>query len=79
MSKRYRVTFDREKCIGALACTIPQPDTWVHNKSDDKVDLKGSKKKGDLFVLEFSEEELEKFQEAAEVCPVQVISIEEIK
>ena len=28
---------------------------------------------------EFSEEELEKFQEAAEVCPVQVISIEEIK
>ena len=79
MAKKYLVTFDREKCIGALACTIPYPEKWIQNEKDGKVDLKGSKKKGNFFVLEIPEEELERFRESADVCPVQAISISEIK
>ncbi len=76
--KRYKIIYDRSGCIGVAACVIMHPDRWVMNKEDDKVDLIGGSladKDKQEFVLEFTEEEFEKFKQSAEVCPVNVIHI----
>jgi len=76
MGKKYLVELDREACIGAAACVAVDPDNWTIVE-DGKVDLKDSKQdsKTRFFVREINENELQKWKEAAEVCPVAVIHI----
>lgn len=75
--KKYRITYDRQNCIGAAACEAVCPKFW-HVGSDGKADLKGSKKSGDKFVLDIAEEDLKCNKEAAEGCPVNVIHIKNL-
>jgi len=73
--KKYKVVQDRENCIGCGACAAIFAEKWIMNSNDSKVDLIGSKKENGKMVLEITEDELEKFKELAETCPVNVVQI----
>ncbi len=79
MSK-YKVIYDRDACIGAFACIAAAPDFWKF-ADDGKADLKQAKfnpetKKWELII---TDKEYAEQKAASEVCPVGVITIEEIK
>lgn len=73
---KYKVVLEREKCIGAATCVAAYPERW-ELQEDAKVSIKGDnvKKENDLEIFWITEEELERFKESAEVCPVNVIHI----
>lgn len=80
--KRYIVIYDRKNCIGVLTCAAFYPERWKINEGDSKADLDGSKedqKNPGTWILEFTEEELERLKASAEVCPVNVIHIENLE
>ncbi len=79
-SKKYKIVYDRINCIGAGSCAITYPERWVMNNTDDKADLiKGTLVSEHIWEVEFNEEELEKFLESAQVCPVNVIHVYDIE
>ena len=71
---KYRITYDREGCIGAAACVAVKPDSWEMD-DENKAILKNSTEKDNKFEIECDETELEKHLEAARVCPVAVIHV----
>ena len=77
---KYRIIFDREACIGALACNVVAPEFWKLAK-DGKVDLASAKynKETDKFELVIDEKWLVKNEDAAKVCPVTAIILEKIE
>ncbi len=78
MAKKYRIIFDRDTCIGALACNAVAPEVWTL-ADDGKVDLKGGAKRPDgKWELIVEEKDLAINKEAAESCPVYAIVVEEI-
>ncbi len=79
MGKQYRIIFDRDTCIGALACNAVAPEVW-ELADDGKVDLKNATKREDgKFELVIDESQLGKNKEAAESCPVFAIVIEDVE
>ncbi len=75
--KKYKVMYKRTDCIEILSCVAVYPEIWKAD-SDGKASLLGGvgdEKDSNVWVLEFSDEELEKFKSSAEVCPARVISI----
>lgn len=75
---KYKVIFDREACIGALACSAIQPELW-RNTEDGKVDLiNASKREDGKFEVEIDESVFKAHQEAEHSCPVFAIKIEKI-
>jgi ferredoxin len=70
-----KVIQNHEGCIGCGSCVAVCPKFWEMNPEDNKAILKGANKneKGEL-ILEM--ENVECNQEAANVCPVNVIKIE---
>ncbi|RME31766.1 ferredoxin [Candidatus Woesearchaeota archaeon] len=78
MGKQYKIIFDREVCIGALACNAVAPE--VYTLADDgKVDLKGATQRSDgKWELIIDESQVELNREAADSCPVYAIKIEEV-
>jgi len=79
MAKKFKIIFDRETCIGALACNAVSPEFWTLS-DDGKVDLKGAKKRDDgKWELVVEEKDLAMNKEAAESCPVYAIVIEDVE
>tara|TARA_Y100000310_G_scaffold244886_1_gene249795 strand:- start:1796 stop:2053 length:258 start_codon:yes stop_codon:yes gene_type:complete len=78
---KYKVTYDREGCIGAAACVAAFEDMWEIDEEGKAVILfKNVKKLGNgLFEVEIDEGQLEKVKESAQVCPVNVIHIENLE
>lgn len=74
---KFKIVFDRNKCIGAYSCVAEDPDKWKP-ANDGKVDLDKSKQvdKG-IFESEIGENELEKSRAVAAVCPVAAIQVVE--
>ena len=77
---KYKVSFDRELCIGALAC-VGVADKFYKTSPDGKVDLIGGTfnekiKKWELII---DEKDLDVNKMAADVCPVIAIIIEKIE
>ena len=77
---KYKIEFDRELCIGALACNAVAPAFWPRS-DDGKVDLTGAiyneeTKKWELII---DEKDYDISQESAEVCPVLAIKIIKIE
>ncbi|MBU0467313.1 MAG: ferredoxin [Nanoarchaeota archaeon] len=62
---KYKIKYNKTKCIGAATCVQLAPDTW---KLDDE-GLAVMKKS------EFTEEELDKQTKAAKSCPAHAIEI----
>lgn len=76
---KYKVVYDRENCIGAFACVAVFPERWLA-ADDGKADFKEAIKNGKgEFELEIDDKELAKMKESAEVCPVMVIHIYDMK
>ena len=80
MEKPYKVMFHKKNCIGVVACEVVFPEAWKYEKDKGVVTLKSpdatkTNEKEELFI---TKEELSKFMESAEVCPVEVIEIYEV-
>lgn len=75
---KYKITFDREACIGATSCTVFSKKFKM--AKDGKADLIGSKEEDEeFFVLEINEHEFKEILESARSCPVNVIHIYELE
>lgn len=76
---KYKITYDKNRCTGALSCVGINADLWVPTP-DGKVELKGSKetKKG-VFELLIDEKDFDKNKNAVKVCPPGAIKIEPAK
>ncbi len=80
LQKRYKILYEKEKCIGAGSCTVAYPQRWLMNKEGDRAELIGGILQSDgRWIAECTEEELKRFLESAQMCPVNVIHIIEIK
>tara|TARA_Y100000310_G_C20695679_1_gene825526 strand:- start:4845 stop:5102 length:258 start_codon:yes stop_codon:yes gene_type:complete len=76
MKKKYKIVYEREACIGAVACEAVLAERWSISSADGKADLvEGVEKDPGVFEYEFDDDELEKIMESALVCPVNVIHI----
>lgn len=79
---KYKIEFDRKNCIGAFACTAVAEKFWPHSETEPgKVDLTDAtfNEETGKWELIIEEEDLAVNEEAAEVCPVQVIVITKIE
>ncbi len=74
--KKFKISQQRNNCIGCGSCVMYAKNTWSMNDADGKADLKNSIKKGDVFVAEVDIDELEENQNAAKSCPMQIIKID---
>ena len=71
---KYKIDHNRPDCIGCGACAAVSPDFW-EMKDDGKSSIKNAKKVGDKEEIEIGEKDLATNKEAAESCPVDIISI----
>ncbi len=77
---RYKIIFNKDDCIGALACFGMAPDYWEEDPPAKKVDLKGAKynKATNRYELIINEDKYIELQGSADVCPVKVIEVVKI-
>ncbi len=77
---KYKVTFDKVACIGALACLAVDDLHWKDD-NDGKVDLKNAtyNETTNKWELIIGEEDYERMKESADVCPVTAIIVEKIE
>tara|TARA_Y100000310_G_scaffold341089_1_gene439064 strand:- start:6421 stop:6786 length:366 start_codon:yes stop_codon:yes gene_type:complete len=77
---KYKIEFDREVCIGALACTAVAENFWP-KAEDGKVDLTGAtyNEQTELWELIIDEKDFQVNQDSAESCPVEAIKITKIE
>ncbi len=76
--KKYKVIYERANCIGAAPCVFANPTDWVM-ADDGKATLKNGQAKGANFERIIDETELVAMMSSAEVCPVNVIHIEDME
>ena len=77
---KYKISYDREACIGALGCLGVTEELW-ELKEDGKVDLKGAKfneetQKWELIV---DEKDFDIAKASEDSCPVQAIKVEKVE
>ena len=65
------------KCISCGACAAINPECWEMDEQG-LAHLKGSAKVDDHYELEIDEKDKDSNQEAAEVCPVNIINVKKI-
>ena len=77
---RYKVTLDVEGCIGAAACVAAFEEMWeMDNEGKAFMVKEGAKKLDNGWEIEIGDGDLEKAKESAQVCPVNVIHIENLE
>ncbi len=77
---KYKISYDREACIGALGCLGVTQELW-ELKDDGKVDLKGAKfnEEAQRWELIVDENDFDIAKASEDSCPVQAIKIEKIE
>lgn len=70
-----KVSHKRSKCIGCNSCITIAPQNWEMDEKEGKSRLIGSKKKGDVYVNEIFECDIEANQRAAQACPMKIIKV----
>ena len=75
---KYKVEHFKKDCISCGACAVINPDFWELD-AEGMADLKGSTKVGDHFELEIDEKDKDSNQEAADVCPVNIIHVKKVE
>lgn len=71
-----KIIFNKEECIGCGSCAAVCPEFWEMT-DDMKSELKNSRANAEgKFELDIEEKNLACNEEAAQICPVQVIKIE---
>ncbi|MBI4215000.1 ferredoxin, partial [archaeon] len=82
---KYRVTFDKELCVGAGYCSAADPQDWHVNfykdGGDGKAELAGAvlNQQTGLYELIVDEQFAERNRKAETVCPVFAIKVEKIE
>jgi len=77
---KYKVIHEKGLCIGCGACASVDEEHWKIEEENGqyKAHLKDSKEEGGEFIFETDdEEEIKKFLEVAEICPVSCIVVKE--
>ncbi len=69
------ITQQRQKCIGCNYCVELAADRWIMSPKDGKAVLVGGKGKKGFYTTRTGHEELEANQQAADACPVKIISV----
>ena len=78
MPKKFKVTIDREQCIGDMVCVSLCPDVFEMG-DDGKAQIIEKYRTGDNIGEGIVPEELgECVKSASEACPVQIISVVEV-
>ena len=77
---KYKIIYDRNNCIGSFSCVVVAPKFWEVNE-DNKADLKHGifNEKTGYYELMIEAEDYKTALDSAEVCPVNVIMIEQIE
>lgn len=76
---QFKIIHDRPNCIGCTACASVCPKFWKMNDGDGKSDLIGATVlKDETTELLVDKKTADENQEAAQVCPVNVIHIQEL-
>ena len=75
---KYRIEFDRNKCIGAGFCVKVNPEFWRMEK-DGKSMLSDSEQVDSKFVAFIDDADLKTVKESALVCPSYAIDIINLK
>lgn len=70
-----KIIHERNKCIGCGACVAVCPEMFEMSEKDDLAVLKTSKENAGIFELET--DNIDCAKEAADICPVKIIKIEE--
>ena len=90
MGKKYKILYDREKCIGAGSCVAVADHIWKMDDEDKATLLEEGTEELELVTSEMKktpeieeavidEKDLDVVIQSAEVCPVQVIKIIDIE
>ncbi len=77
---QFKVTLEREGCIGAAACVAAFEKLWdIDEEGKAKIIMGGGKRleNGDWEII-LEEKDLAQALESAQVCPVNVIHIENL-
>ena len=72
---KYRLCYDKKKCIGATACTALFPKYFKMGK-DNKAELLSSKKEKNIQFVEITEDLKNKAEAAIKACPTSAIYLE---
>jgi len=77
---KYKISYDREVCIGALGCLGVTEELW-ELKEDGKVDLKGAKfnEETQRWELILDEKDFDIAKASEDSCPVQAIKVEKVE
>jgi len=75
--KHYKITHDRDQCIGCGACALEAPQTWELDKKDGLANLKNSKNENNIHSRTIDEVDYEANKRACDACPMGLISISE--
>ncbi|HLD33575.1 MAG TPA: ferredoxin [Candidatus Nanoarchaeia archaeon] len=75
----FKIIHERPKCIACGSCAAVAPKFWEMSEKDGLADLKGCTMNGDNEERIIDDKDATANREAAEVCPVQIIHVEEIK
>ena len=70
-----KVVHKKPECISCGACAALHPEQWVMD-NDGLAQLVDGHKDGDNYVRSLTIEEVEDYQEAESVCPVNIILVD---
>ena len=70
-----KIIFYRNKCIGCGVCYEKQPVLWRMSKKDGKAILLNAANKKNIYILPISNVYLNRMQELALLCPLNIIKI----
>ncbi|MBI1970117.1 DUF4346 domain-containing protein [Candidatus Woesearchaeota archaeon] len=80
MTRKLKVVYHTDKCIGAAMCTAKDPAHFVMT-DENRAHLKGSKREGDQEILTITCDSItaERMMAAASLCPVSAIGVEDLE
>jgi ferredoxin len=73
--RAIKISQDRKACIGCHACISAAPQTWFIDPKDGKSSLVSGRKKGNVYIAEIFECDLEANRRAVKACPMRIIKI----
>ncbi|MBU0668262.1 ferredoxin [Patescibacteria group bacterium] len=74
--KSRKVIHKRATCIGCNSCVFLAPQTWEMDTKTGKSKLINAVKKGDLYVGEIYDCDVEANKRAEKACPMRIIKVE---
>lgn len=74
-NKRYKIVYERDLCIGVVACVMSSPKYWEMDSEGKAILKNGQEVSPGIFEIEIGEEDYAESFEAAKECPVNCIHI----